>query len=189
MQVVVPYRRWRPPAPAVSDETGDDAGERASVDRVDAEKRSSIMRSVRQRDTKPEVALRSALHACGLRFRLQRKDLKGRPDIVLPKHRTCIFVHGCFWHRHGCSKTTTPKSNEEFWRAKFEANVKRDRNATETLKAAGWRVLTVWECGLTNGAKAEAAAVFVRDWLMGGDREGEYPSVENSPARRSDIRG
>lgn len=126
------------------------------------------------------------MHALGLRFRLQRKDLKGRPDIVLTKYRTCIFVHGCFWHRHGCSKTTTPKSNEEFWRSKFVANVARDRNAIETLKAAGWRILTVWECGLTSGIKAEAAAAFVSDWLSGRDLEGEYPIAADPPAARSE---
>jgi len=155
------------------------------VDLVDSARRSAIMRSVRQRDTKPEVALRSALHARGFRFRLQRKDLKGRPDIVLPKHRTCVFVHGCFWHRHGCSKTTTPKSNAAFWNAKFEANVRRDRLAIETLKEAGWRVLTVWECCLATDAKARAAAEFVEGWLGGGDAEGEYPEV---PAPGQSIR-
>lgn len=105
------------------------------------------MRAVRSRDTKPEMAVRQALHALGFRFRLQRKDLPGRPDIVLPRHRLVIFVHGCFWHRHeNCSRATSPKTREEFWRSKFEGNVARDRKAERALCSMGWKVLTVWEC-------------------------------------------
>jgi DNA mismatch endonuclease (patch repair protein) len=105
------------------------------------------MASVRGKDTKPELELRRGLHRLGYRFRLHRKDLPGRPDIVLPKHRTVIFVNGCFWHRHdGCSKATTPKTRVEFWSTKFEQNVARDQRNVEDLEAAGWRVLVVWEC-------------------------------------------
>lgn len=145
------------------------------MDRVDATKRSAIMRSVRSKDTKPELALRSALHALGLRYRLHAKDMPGRPDIVFPKWRACLFVHGCFWHRHGCSMTTTPRSNAEFWQAKFVANVIRDGRANEALANQGWRVFTVWQCGITGRGKVESCARFVRTWLAGDERLGEYP--------------
>lgn len=109
--------------------------------------RSALMARVGQKDTKPELVVRRALHRLGFRFRLHRRDLPGRPDIVLPKYRTAIFVHGCFWHRHpGCRRTTTPKTRTAFWRGKFEANILRDRKATEALEAAGWKVIVVWEC-------------------------------------------
>jgi DNA mismatch endonuclease (patch repair protein) len=105
------------------------------------------MSLVRQRDTSAELAVRSALHRLGYRFRLQRRDLPGSPDVVLPRHRVAVFVHGCFWHRHpGCSRATTPKTNTEFWLAKFVANEARDRRVAAQLEAAGWRVLVVWEC-------------------------------------------
>ncbi|MBK3396322.1 very short patch repair endonuclease [Methylobacterium ajmalii] len=156
------------------------------MDRVDAEKRSAIMRSVRQSDTTPELALRSALHARGLRYRLHAKELRGRPDIVSRKYRTCIFVHGCFWHRHGCTKTTTPKSNVPFWTEKFEANVKRDRRAVVELLDAGWRVLTIWECGLSGKDKTAACADHVVDWLRGQEREGEYPPAP-IPRSREEV--
>jgi DNA mismatch endonuclease (patch repair protein) len=146
------------------------------MDRVDATKRSAIMRSVRSKDTKPELALRSALHARGLRYRLHAKLLAGRPDIVLPRWRACIFVHGCFWHRHSCSMTTTPKSNAEFWIAKFRANEERDRRAIKTLSSEGWRVLTVWQCGITGKRGVDACADAVVDWLAGSDPLAEFPA-------------
>ena len=109
--------------------------------------RSRIMRSVRRAHTGPELVVRKLLHRLGLRFRLQRRELPGTPDIVLPKHKTAIFVHGCFWHRHaGCGKATMPKTRVEFWTDKFERNVVRDREKEWALVAAGWRVLTIWEC-------------------------------------------
>ena len=109
--------------------------------------RSQIMRSVGRAHTGPELIVRKVLHALGLRFRLQRRDMPGTPDIVLPKHRTAIFVHGCFWHRHpGCSKATMPKTRVDFWRQKFDRNVERDREKEHALLEDGWRVLTVWEC-------------------------------------------
>lgn len=119
------------------------------------------MRSVRSKDTKPEMALRSALHARGLRFRLHAKLLAGRPDIVLPRWRAFIFVHSCFWHRDGCLMTTTPKSNEGFWNAKFDANQERDRRAIKTLSGAGWRVLTVWQCGITGKGGQDTKVYFM----------------------------
>ncbi|MGI6100030.1 MAG: DNA mismatch endonuclease Vsr [Lentisphaerae bacterium] len=111
------------------------------------EKRSEVMARIRSRDTKPELVVRSLLHRCGVRFSLRRRDLPGKPDIVLPKYKTVIFVHGCFWHRHaGCRLASEPKSRQEFWQAKFEANVARDRRNQRALKEAGWRVIVLWEC-------------------------------------------
>ncbi|WP_247768116.1 DNA mismatch endonuclease Vsr [Bradyrhizobium sp. 192] len=105
------------------------------------------MRAVRQAHTGPELIVRRLLHGSGLRFRLHQRGLPGRPDIVLPKHRTVIFVHGCFWHRHaGCPKATMPKTRIEFWREKFNRNVSRDHGIEQALVDAGWRVLTIWEC-------------------------------------------
>jgi DNA mismatch endonuclease (patch repair protein) len=109
-----------------------------------------MMSGIRGRDTKPEVIVRKYLHAHGLRYRIAPKNLPGKPDIVLPKYRTVVFVHGCFWHRHpGCRYTAVPTSNAEFWKDKFDANVKRDALAQKTLRAAGWRVCIIWECQIT----------------------------------------
>lgn len=109
--------------------------------------RSALMSRIRGRDTAPELRVRRALHAMGYRFRLQRRDLPGTPDIVLPRHRIALFVHGCFWHRHpGCRSATTPRTRANFWQAKFAANVWRDASAANELRAAGWRVVTIWEC-------------------------------------------
>jgi DNA mismatch endonuclease (patch repair protein) len=117
------------------------------------------MAAIRGKDTAPEVAVRRMLNVIGLRFRLHRKDLPGRPDIVLPKHRTVVFVHGCFCHRHeGCPYTSTPKTRREFWLDKFDANMARDRRNRAELEGLGWRVLVVWECELR---EPEA----LRDWL------------------------
>ena len=111
------------------------------------EKRSEVMSRVRSKDTKPERSVRSLLHRMGYRFRIHRKDLPGRPDIVLPRYRAVVFVHGCFWHQHpGCRKATIPKHNHEFWEAKLMGNVERDRETTDVLEVAGWRVIVVWEC-------------------------------------------
>lgn len=117
------------------------------MDIVSKEKRSRIMSGIKGKNTKPELLLRSALHKLGFRFRIQRKDLPGKPDIVLPKYKTIIFVHGCFWHRHpGCKYAYTPKSNIEFWTNKLEGNVIRDRLTEKALEEMGWRILIVWEC-------------------------------------------
>ena len=104
------------------------------------------MKAVRQKNTGAEVATRQLLHGLGLRFRLHRKDLPGSPDIVLPRHETIIFVHGCYWHRHGCKATTTPKRNRAFWEAKFARNVERDAESAAALRKLGFTVVVVWEC-------------------------------------------
>lgn len=105
------------------------------------------MASVKQRHTKPELLVRSRLHRLGYRFRVQRRDLPGSPDIVLPKYGIAIFVHGCFWHQHkGCPKSRKPTSNNDYWDQKLLENVKRDRRKVAALKKLGWRVLVIWEC-------------------------------------------
>ena len=117
------------------------------MDRLTPEQRSWNMSRIRSGNTGPERRTRSLLHRMGYRFRLHRKDLPGRPDIVLPGHRTAVLVHGCYWHRHpGCRFAYTPKSNLEFWQAKFRENTARDARQRQELLELGWRVITVWEC-------------------------------------------
>jgi DNA mismatch endonuclease (patch repair protein) len=117
------------------------------ADHVAKQKRSAMMAAVRGKHTAPEMMVRKAAHRLGLRFRLHQRDLPGRPDLVLKKWKTAIFVNGCFWHRHaGCARTTTPKSNVAFWKKKFKDNRKRDAQNYLHLSALGWKVLVVWEC-------------------------------------------
>jgi DNA mismatch endonuclease (patch repair protein) len=105
------------------------------------------MARIGPKNTKPEMVVRRLLHSMGKRFRLHRRDLPGTPDIVLPRANKAIFVHGCFWHRHpGCSKATTPKTREAFWKDKFDRNVERDQRKERDLRSAGWDVITIWEC-------------------------------------------
>ena len=112
------------------------------------------MGRIKGKDTKPEVMVRSMLHRAGYRFRKNVKELPGKPDIVLPKYHTVIFVNGCYWHRHkGCKEATSPKSNIEFWEKKFERNVANDKKHARQLRRLGWHVLTVWECELKNPDK------------------------------------
>ena len=119
------------------------------TDRISKEHRSWNMSRIRGKNTKPELILRSLLHRAGYRFRLHAPDLPGKPDIVLPKYRTIIFVHGCFWHRHeGCANATMPKSRTEFWEEKFRRTVERDEMKQRQLEELGWKVVTVWECDL-----------------------------------------
>lgn len=109
--------------------------------------RRKIMQANKPANTRPEIRVRKALHALGYRFRIHRKDLPGKPDIVLPKHNLVLFVHGCFWHQHpGCYLASKPKTREEFWKAKFEANRLRDKRNQLALEEMGWRVEVIWEC-------------------------------------------
>ncbi len=112
------------------------------------------MSGIRGRDTQPELAVRRALHAAGLRFRLHYKGLPGKPDLVLPRYKAVVLVHGCFWHQHGCANSKLPKSRPEFWLPKLQANVERDEKTKIALQAAGWRVATVWECSVRSAVKA-----------------------------------
>lgn len=124
------------------------------------------MSSIRGKNTRPELALRSSLFAAGFRYRLHRRGLPGSPDLVFPKYRAALFVHGCFWHRHeGCSYTTSPKTNRDFWRLKFEGNVSRDARNVALLGEQGWRVAIVWECALKRSVDDVAQAV--GNWLRG----------------------
>ena len=124
------------------------------ADVVDRQTRSRMMSGIRGADTKPEIAVRKALHAAGFRYRLHVRDLPGRPDIVLPRHRAVIFVHGCFWHRHDCHLFRWPAT-----RNKISGNVERDRLAIEALLGASWRVLVIWECALKGKTRIGIDAV------------------------------
>lgn len=118
------------------------------------EKRSQVMSRIRSKNTKPELFLRSWLHSQGLRFRIHRKDLPGKPDIVLPKYKTAIFVHGCFWHYHAdCREGRIPNTNSKFWQDKLSKNISRDVMHQQKLRELGWRVLVVWECELESANK------------------------------------
>ena len=127
------------------------------MDKLEPAARSALMGRIRGTDTAPEMAVRRAAHRLGYRFRLHRRSLPGRPDLVFPARKAVIFVHGCFWHRHeGCSKASSPKTRIEFWTDKFARNIERDREAQDRLEHAGWKVLVVWECGIRDRARLEA---------------------------------
>ena len=147
------------------------------MDQYDEETRSRIMASIRSANTKPELLLRSFLHRIGLRYRLHPVNLPGRPDLVFPRYRAVIFVHGCYWHRHGCYKSTVPDTRKDFWSAKFSANRARDQRQIEALLERQWRVMIVWECSLV-GKEAlggEEIGRMVQTWLNGSDERGEIP--------------
>lgn len=136
------------------------------ADIVDEATRSRMMAGIRGRDTGPEIRLRKALHGRGLRYRLHAGKLPGRPDIVLPRHRAVVFVHGCFWHRHeGCRYATTPATRPGFWQTKFAENVQRDARVRAELAAAGWRIATVWECALRKPEDVTKTAEAILAWL------------------------
>jgi DNA mismatch endonuclease (patch repair protein) len=119
------------------------------VDQVSSERRSANMAAIKGKNTGPELAVRKALHAAGFRFRLHRPDLPGKPDLVLPKYGTAVFVHGCFWHKHKyCPNARIPKTNIKFWVRKLDANALRDIKNKRRLEELGWRVYVVWECEL-----------------------------------------
>lgn len=142
------------------------------MDVVDRATRSRMMSGIRGKDTKPELMVRSFLHRAGLRFRLHSK-LPGKPDLVLPKHGTVVFVHGCFWHRHeGCRYATTPVNNAAFWQEKFAGNVRRDVKVKLQLEELGWRVLIIWSCQL-NERELGKLAVTIRRRTPRGIRNGK----------------
>ena len=116
-----------------------------------SEQRSRNMSAIKSKNTKPEIKVRKILHSMGYRFRLHSKDLPGSPDIVLPKYKTVIFVHGCFWHRHeNCKYASTPKTRPEFWNKKFKENIKRDSEIQDKIKNLDWRSVVIWECETKN---------------------------------------
>jgi DNA mismatch endonuclease (patch repair protein) len=138
-------------------------------DKFTTQERSRIMSRVKNRDTAPEKLVRKLLHKMGYRFRLQRKDLPGKPDIVLPKYKKVIFVHGCFWHGHaGCSRSARPTSNVDFWNQKIDKNISRDTNTQAELRKLGWQSLVVWQCQTRNLADLQQQ---LQDFLA--DRKAE----------------
>lgn len=148
-----------------------DVRKRRMADRVDTLTRSRIMRAVRSAGTGPELEVRRALFACGFRYRLHVADLPGKPDLVLPRHRAVVFVHGCFWHGHGCSRHPRAKSGTQDWVSKIARNQERDRAAEAELARRGWRVLVIWECAVRRRVppfRASAALSLVVSWLRGG---------------------
>ena len=142
------------------------------ADIVDKATRSRMMSGIRGKDTKPELLVRSSLHRAGLRFRLHAK-LPGKPDLILPKYRTAVFVHGCFWHRHeGCRFCTTPANNAAFWQEKFDSNVQRDQRVKKELRKLGWKVRVIWACQL-NPRKLESLVSRIRGSTAGEDTDGK----------------
>lgn len=126
------------------------------MDSLSPERRSWNMSRIRGKDTRPELRVRSLLHKLGFRFRLNRKDLAGKPDIVLPKYRAAIYVHGCFWHRHQeCRFAYTPKSNLSFWTNKFDRTIERDAEVSSKLEQDRWKQIVVWECELNDIPRLE----------------------------------
>lgn len=135
------------------------------TDVFDSSKRSQIMSHVKSKNTAPEIKLRSILHRNGFRFRLNRKDLPGKPDIVLPKYKAVIFVHGCFWHGHDCKRGQRPQTNVEFWDKKINKNMERDKQDIIKLKELGWRVMVVWECDLKK-TNEDVLVSCLKDFLL-----------------------
>lgn len=127
------------------------------------------MSAIKGRNTKPELLIRRALHGAGLRYRLHVKDLPGKPDLVFPRYRAIVFVHGCFWHRHDCHLCRWPATRHEFWQEKLERNVRNDERAMRALLESGWRVATVWECALKGPTHPDFASAMQRliGWIQG----------------------
>ena len=142
--------------------------------------RSRMMAGIRGKNTKPELAIRSALHCLGFRFRLHRKDLPGKPDLVFPKYRAVILVHGCFWHGHQCHLFKWPKTRNEFWRRKINSNIARDQRHLLALVDSGWRVATIWECALKGRTRLPMEIVANRcaAWLESSEAEMELSGDE-----------
>lgn len=136
------------------------------MDTVDKKTRSRIMASVRQKDTAPEIRLRCALHKLGFRYVTNDRRLPGSPDLVLPKYRAVIFIHGCFWHNHGCKRSTVPETRTDFWRTKFVANRERDTRKVTDLRRKGWRVKVIWECQIERAELARRQAEIAAKWLI-----------------------
>lgn len=143
------------------------------VDHISPERRSWLMSRVKGKHTSPEMRVRRVAHALGLRFRLHRVDLPGKPDLIFPKHRLAVFVHGCFWHRHpGCLKSSHPKTRPEFWAAKFDKNIARDADSRRKLQNLGWIVLTIWECETKDRTAIEHALIDALIGSLGQSRDG-----------------
>jgi DNA mismatch endonuclease (patch repair protein) len=150
------------------------------IDVLTPAQRQLNMSRIRGKDTKPEMIIRKGLHAAGLRFRLHAKDLPGRPDLILPRYRAAIQVHGCFWHGHNCPMCRLPATRGEFWSAKILGNRERDERTSAALLVSGWRLLTVWECSLRGPARRPAGEVisscteFIRSAEKESDLSGNW---------------
>ena len=128
------------------------------MDKLSPQQRHNNMAAIHGKDTKPEMVVRRYLWGHGYRYRLNHPRLPGKPDIVMRKYRTCIFVNGCFWHGHeGCNYFVWPQNNADFWKAKINANIQRDKKKAEELQNRGWRVIVVWECGIRQKEEREAS--------------------------------
>ena len=149
------------------------------ADIVDRETRSRMMSGIRGRNTKPELVIRRALHARGFRYRVHVASLPGKPDIVLPRLRSAILVHGCFWHGHDCSLFRLPATRREFWKAKITRNRERDGEVLDALRAEGWRCVTVWECALRGPGRRELPQVInmLVAWLTDSSTDTEIRGV------------
>lgn len=152
------------------------------MDVLTPEQRRRNMSRIRSKDTKPEMVLRRGLHGAGLRFRLHARELPGRPDMIFPRYRATILVHGCFWHGHDCPLFKLPATRPEFWAAKIAGNRARDLKAQAALGEAGWRVLTVWECVLKGPGRQPVAEVIssCAGFVYGDDRQGELQGTRPS---------
>lgn len=141
-------------------------------DIVDPKTRSRIMSRIRSKNTKPELIIRRGLHKMGFRFRLHSSAVPGTPDLILPRYKVAVFVHGCFWHGHSCHLFRIPSTRPEFWRTKIERNVERDSQVTVLLLEKGWRKLTIWECALKGKKKLDLDELFqfVESWIKGDEQ-------------------
>lgn len=156
------------------------------VDVVDAVTRSRMMSGIKGKNTKPEVSIRRALHARGFRYRIHVNNLPGKPDLVLPKYKVVVLVHGCFWHGHTCRYFKVPQTRPEFWLEKIEKNKIRDNAQESTLLSLGWRVLIVWECSvrLMNKEKSPLLIDLIADWLINGN---EYLQIDEGICSRTAL--
>lgn len=154
------------------------------ADVVSPQKRSEMMSGIKGKNTKPEIIFRKILHSRGFRFRLHNKDLPGKPDLVLPKYKAVIFIHGCFWHGHeDCKLFRLPKSRIDFWQQKITGNMERDKRRLPVLEEAGWRILIVWECALKGKAElAIGSADLAQIWLAGNNPHAE---IRHNPSSGS----
>lgn len=158
--------------------TAFDTGDMTDI--VDASTRSRMMRGIRSKNTRPELRVRQGLHARGLRYRLHVRDLPGVPDLVFPKFRAVIFVHGCFWHGHGCHMFRWPSTRREFWRDKISHNQEVDARAVTALASDGWRIAEVWECALRGSRRLPPDEIMtsLEDWLKGALPRLEIPAAD-----------
>lgn len=138
------------------------------------------MSSIRSKDTRPELKIRSALHKLGYRYKLHDKQLPGKPDLVLPKHNAVILIHGCFWHLHNCHLFKWPSTKREFWKEKITGNKKRDEKNLQALKEMGWRILIIWECALKGKSKLDFSSTIksISDWLKSSNQYAEITGTK-----------